>query len=129
MGISFSKKNQLFLAPSSAKDTTLFDTIFSRPLLAAIDNKGLVKVWDSSSQKLISSFKSEAKDIKGFIIDSNGKSIFIGGNDGKYGTIEKWKIDSLEELIKNACIWLEDYHKQHPDSKNKNYCLTVLKPK
>jgi hypothetical protein len=119
----------LFFAPSSAKDTTPFDntlSIFSRPLLAAVDNRGLVKVWDSSSQKLIGSFESEVKEIKGFIIDSNGKDIFIGGNDGKYGTIEKWKIDSLEELIKNSCKWLKDYHKQHSDSKNKKYCSRVL---
>jgi WD40 repeat protein len=125
IGVSFSKKNKLFFTPSSAKDTTPFDnklSIFSRPLLAAIDNKGLVKVWDSSSQKLISSFESEIKEIKGFIIDSNGKDIFIGGNDGKYGTIEKWKIDSLEELIKNGCKWLKDYHKHHSDSKSIKYC-------
>jgi WD40 repeat protein len=126
IGVSFSKKNQLFSAPSSAKDITNFDKIFNRPLFAAVDNTGLVKVWDSSSQKLISSFQSETKEIKGFIIDSNGKGIFIGGNDGKYGAIEKWKIDSLEELVKNGCKWLEDYHKQHSDSKNKKYCSTVL---
>ena len=120
--VSFSKNSELFDLPWIARLPFFNNLIAKRPLIAVVNTGGDIEIWDWLTQSIIAQFQSDLKEINDFIIDSNGKRVFVGGSDGKNGKIQSWKINSLQDLINFSCTWLEDYHKQYSDSKSIKYC-------
>jgi WD40 repeat protein len=121
-GVSFSQNSELFDRPWIARLPFLNNLIAKRPLIAVVNTGGDIEIWDWLTQNIIAQFQSDLKEINDFIIDSNGKQVFVGGSDGKNGKIQSWKINSLQDLINYSCKWLEDYHTQYPESKSIKYC-------
>jgi len=110
---SLSEKSLLFPFPS-----------LNESLIATVSNGNdkVIKIWTWPTEKLIAQFTSKLKTVKTIVLSSDGKEIFLGGDDGSSGKIERWPVNSLETLMSNACTWLEDYHTQYPDSKSIKYC-------
>jgi WD40 repeat protein len=106
---NLSQKSLLFSFPS-----------LNQSLIATVSNGDdkIIQIWTWPTGKLIARFTSKLKTVNTIVLSNDGKEVFLGGDDGQNGKIERWPVNSLEKLIKDGCTWLEDYHTQYPDSKS-----------
>ena len=93
-------------------------------LIATADKKGVVCIWDMEGQK-IAEFKVDGKQVNNLKFSpfrkKHPEENYIVAAD-ENGHITYWEISGLDELVYNACDWLQSYFSNHPDDRNQYGC-------
>lgn len=93
-----------------------------RPLLAVVfhqDELPVIQIWDWDKEKPLAQFQSSLKTVNTIKFNPEGDLIVVGGErkeNGKPG--EVFELHDLDQLLKDSCIWLTDYHNIHPSEAN-----------
>lgn len=81
---------------------------------------GTVRLWDLKGHQIFE-FKGKGEPIRSLSFSSNGKYIVAGESKGNAYI---WRLKQLDELLANACNWLEFYLDSHPKTREELYsCL------
>lgn len=83
-------------------------------LIATGGMDGTVRLWDFHGRQ-VAEFRNPKGSIWAIAFSPDSQRIALAGNNG-FVTIRR--IDSLSDLMKNGCTWLQDYLALHPSEKN-----------
>ncbi|KST65395.1 WD40 domain-containing protein [Mastigocoleus testarum] len=94
-------------------------------LLAVAYYDGTVRLWDKDSNFMRQELVGHGDQIHSIAFSPDGKQIVTGSRDG---TARLWSVVSLEQLINDGCIWLQDYFVTHPEElKRLKVCHQYIK--
>ncbi|MDJ0659908.1 MAG: WD40 repeat domain-containing protein [Crocosphaera sp.] len=150
VAIATTTENKIFLWDTSAKELKHFDFELdfdaigiiqptegiddfsfsrNRPLLAIVfhhNNIPIIQVWDWNKKQPLAQLKSSLKKIKTVKLNPEGDLIVVGGERRENGPPgEVFKLNNLDELLKESCSSLKDYHNIH-QSRVKVICQSYL---
>ncbi|AFY57241.1 WD40 repeat-containing protein [Rivularia sp. PCC 7116] len=108
-------KNGKFIKALEVYQYGIKDIAFSptnRELIAVAYYDGTVRFWDKDSNFLLQELVGHGDQVHSIAFSPDGKQIVTGSRDG---TARLWSVVSLEQLIKDGCIWLQDYFVTNPE--------------
>ena len=83
-------------------------------LIATGGMDGTARLWDFEGRQ-VAEFRNPKGAIWGIAFSPDGRRIALAGDQG-FASVKE--IDSLTDLIKKGCGWIQDYLDSHPDEKN-----------
>ncbi|MEZ2319975.1 MAG: hypothetical protein ACBR15_13345 [Microcoleus sp.] len=83
-------------------------------LIATGGMDGTVRLWDFHGRQ-VAEFRNPKGSIWAIAFSPDSQRITLAGKNG-FVTVRR--IDSLSDLMKNGCTWLQDYLALHPSEKN-----------